>query len=157
MFADVEILKESHMSCRIEQYPTKLFLKNIEFNKNTCWIDIGKYFPKKSFVSNGSQGKVTVDYIDYNFFENEREINVSVYFVNHQIEKATIMIPAINNDYDHTDEMDFYQKRDQREKKYQKWLDQVLIKTNLEPDHSRIMVGSDKSENTLIAISLILS
>ncbi|AXQ21093.1 hypothetical protein BEN71_02830 [Acinetobacter wuhouensis] len=93
-----------------------------------------------------------MDYIDYTFFENGSEINISVYFVDHQIEKVTIRIPAINDDYDHTDGMDFYRQRDQREKKYQKWLDRVLIQKNSEVDHSRIMVGSDKSENTFIVI-----
>lgn len=143
------------MSCRIEQYPTKLFIENIEFNQNTQFMDVNKNFSVKSFVSKRAQGEVTVDYIDYTFFEDGREINVSVYFMDHQIEKATIMIPAINDDYDHTDDMDFYRQRDQREKKYQKWLDRVLIQTNSEADHTHIVVGSDKSENTFIVIGWV--
>lgn len=140
------------MSCRIEQYPTKIYLQDIEFNKYIGLMDIEKHFSKKSFVSNRPQGEVTVDYIDYTCFENGSEINISVYFVDHQIEKATIMIPAIDDDYDHTDGMDFYRQKDQREKKYKKWLEHKLKQTNSKHDHVHILVGSDKSENTFIVI-----
>lgn len=144
--------KNRIMICRIEQYPTKLFIKDIELNKHTKWIDIEKHFPKKSFVSNRPQGEVIVDYIDYTCFDDSHEVNVSVNFVDNKIEKAIISLPKVNNDYDHADGMDFYRQRDTREKKYQKWLDKTLKFNNTESDNSFISVGSDKSENTFIVI-----
>lgn len=140
------------MTCRIEEYPTKLFIHDVEFNEHTHWDEVKDLFAHDHFISNRAETKITVNSIQAHLIEDGQEIKISVNFVEGSIKSASIHIPSINNDYDHTDGMDFYQQSGKRDRLYRKWLKKHMLASLNKSGDSFVLVGEDKSTNTYIVI-----
>lgn len=137
---------------RIEEYPTKLFINDIEFNQNTTWVEIKDLFEQRYFHSNSGDVELTVDYVRKVLIEDNVEVHLVVQFIDNQIQSASICIPSIDQDYDANDSMDFYKQAGKRDQQYSKWLKKYMLSSTVKSPDSFVLVGENKSADTFIVI-----
>ena len=126
---------------RIEEYPTKLFINDIEFNQNTTWVEIKDLFEQRYFYSNRGNVELTVDYVRKVLIEDNVEVHLVVQFIDNQIQSASICIPSIDQDYDANDSMDFYKQAGKRDQQYSKWLKKYMLSSTVKSPDSFVLVG----------------